>query len=249
LSSKGHICFASDFHLGIPGRGQSLEREKWIVRWLEEVSTDAEEIFLLGDIFDFWFEFRHVIPKGFARLQGKLAELTDRGIPVHLFTGNHDMWMFGYLSDELGLQIHKEPLAFERKGYKLLIGHGDGLGPGDRSYKMLKKLFANKLAQRAFAFMHPWYGMGIAQYWSRKSRLSEGGRIPPYMGEEKERLVQYCRSVLEKEHFDFFIFGHRHLPLDIKLNEKSRYINTGDWIHHRSYAVLDSAGLQLREFA
>jgi len=247
VNGKGNIYFASDFHLGIPDASQSLEREKKVVGWLNAIKEDASEIFLLGDVFDFWFDYKHVVPKGYTRLLGTLAEISDSGIPIHFFTGNHDMWMFGYLEEELNVSVYKEPQKIERKGKKIMVGHGDGLGPGDGSYKLLKKVFANPLAQRAFAFVHPYIGMSLAQFWSKRSRLAEGGSVPGFLGEEKEWLLQYCRQVLEKEEFDFFIFGHRHLPLDIKLNEKSRYINTGDWIHHKSYAVLDDHGLRLCE--
>ncbi len=248
MSGKGSIYFASDFHLGIPDQVQSLEREKQVVRWLNEIKEDAEEIFLLGDVFDFWFDYKHVVPKGYTRLLGTLAQISDSGIPVHFFTGNHDMWMFGYLEEELNVSVYKEPQRIERKGKKIMVGHGDGLGPGDGSYKILKKIFSNPMAQRAFAFLHPYMGMSLAQFWSKRSRLAEGGSVPGFLGEEKEWLLQYCRQVLEKEEFDYFIFGHRHLPLDIKLNEKSRYINTGDWIHHQSYAVLDDNELRLCEY-
>lgn len=240
--------FASDFHLGIPNHAQSLEREKKIVSWLDEISRDATGIFLLGDLFDFWFEYKHVVPKGYVRLLGTLANIVDSGIPVTVFTGNHDLWMFGYLENEVGIILYRKPQVYTWNGQKLLIGHGDGLGPGDKGYKLLKKLFSNKWAQRGFRMLHPGIGIGIANYWSRRSRLAEGGEVPPFLGADKEWLLQYCKHKLQEEHFDYFIFGHRHLPLDMEVGNNSRYINTGDWINHFSYAIFDGHTVELRNY-
>lgn len=242
------IYFASDFHLGVPDQKSSLEREKMVVKWLEEIRHDAEEIYLMGDIFDFWFEYKSVVPKGYVRLLGKLAEITDSGIPVYFFTGNHDMWMFGYFPQELNIPVLREPVTKVFNGKKFFLGHGDGLGPGDHGYKFIKKVFANKFCQWLFARFHPNFGMSLAQYWSRKSRIANGTKDEQFHGEEGEWLVIYAKEVLRKEHFDYFIFGHRHLPLDIRLDEKSRYINLGEWVNYRSYAVFDGEKLELKYF-
>lgn len=242
------IYFASDFHLGVPDQESSLEREKMVVKWLEEIRHDAEEIYLMGDIFDFWFEYKSVVPKGFVRLLGKLAEITDSGIPVYFFTGNHDMWMFGYFPKELNIPVLREPVTKVFNGKKFFLGHGDGLGPGDHGYKFIKKVFANKFCQWLFARFHPNFGMSIAQYWSRKSRIANGSKDEKFHGETGEWLVIYSKEVLQKEHFDYFLFGHRHLPLDIQLNEKSRYVNLGEWVNYRSYAVFDGEKLELKYF-
>lgn len=242
------IYFASDFHLGVPDQKSSLEREKMVVKWLEEIRHDAEEIYLMGDIFDFWFEYKSVVPKGYVRLLGKLAEITDSGIPVYFFTGNHDMWMFGYFPQELNIPVLREPVTKVFNGKKFFLGHGDGLGPGDHGYKFIKKVFANKFCQWLFARFHPNFGMSLAQYWSRKSRIANGTKDEQFHGEEGEWLVIYAKEVLRKEHFDYFIFGHRHLPLDILLDEKSRYINLGEWVNYRSYAVFDGEKLELKYF-
>ncbi|MBL7882858.1 MAG: UDP-2,3-diacylglucosamine diphosphatase [Bacteroidia bacterium] len=242
------IYFASDFHLGVPSYEKSLEREKRVVRWLDEIKEDAQEIYLMGDMFDFWFEYKHAAPKGFIRLLGKIAELTDAGIPVHFFTGNHDMWMFDYLPKEIGVTIYREPIEKEYNGITFYLGHGDGLGPGDRGYKFIKKVFANKFCQWLFARIHPNFGIGMANYWSRKSRLSNGPDDEKFTGEENEWLVVYAKEVLQKKHYDYFIFGHRHLPLDIKLSEKSRYINLGEWVNYNTYAVFDGATVELKKF-
>lgn len=234
-SSDKHIFFASDFHLGVPDYETSLEREKKIVNWLNHIEAKASEIFLVGDVFDFWFEYKQAIPKGFVRLQGKIAELTDKGIPVHLFTGNHDMWIFDYLPKELGIQLHREPITREFYGKKFLIGHGDGLGPGDRGYKFLKKVFRNPLCQWAFARLHPNFGIWLANKSSKTSRAATGMKDEVFHGKENEWLYIYCTEVLQKEHFDYFIFGHRHLPIDMEVGSDSRYINLGDWLNYNTF--------------
>jgi UDP-2,3-diacylglucosamine hydrolase len=239
------IYFASDFHLGAPSYESSLEREKRIVAWLEEVRVDAEEIFLIGDVFDFWFEYKRAIPKGFVRLQGKIAEITDSGIPVHWFIGNHDMWIFDYIPKELGVKMYKTEIEREFFGKKFMIGHGDGLGPGDRGYKFIKKVFRNRVCQWMFARLHPNFGIGLANFLSRKSRVSTGQADATFYGEDKEMLIQFCKSKLTEKHFDYFVFGHRHLPIEFELSANSKYINIGDWITYFSYAVFDGDKLEL----
>ncbi|MBK9593203.1 MAG: UDP-2,3-diacylglucosamine diphosphatase [Crocinitomicaceae bacterium] len=239
------IYFASDFHLGAPSYESSLEREKRIVAWLEEVRIDAAEIFLIGDVFDFWFEYKRAIPKGFVRLQGKIAEITDSGIPVHWFIGNHDMWIFDYIPKELGVKMYKTEIEREFFGKKFMIGHGDGLGPGDRGYKFIKKVFRNKVCQWMFARLHPNFGIGLANFLSRKSRVSTGQADATFYGEDKEMLIQFCKSKLTEKHFDYFVFGHRHLPIEFELSANSKYINIGDWITYFSYAVFNGDKLEL----
>lgn len=239
------IYFASDFHLGVPNQKESREREAFIVRWLDQIKDDAEEIYLVGDVFDFWFEYKKVIPKGFVRFQGKIAELTDAGIKVHWFIGNHDMWIFDYIPSELGVTLHRKPVVKMWNQKKFYIGHGDGLGPGDKGYKFIKKVFSSKISQWLFARFHPNFGIGMAHFWSKRSRLATGNDDFKYLGDDKEWLLIYCKEMLEKEHFDYFIFGHRHLPLDKKVAENSRYINLGEWIHAPHYAVFDGEKLDL----
>ena len=243
------IYFASDFHLGVPDHASSLQRERLIVKWLDEARKDAAEIFLMGDVFDFWFEYRHSAPKGYVRLLGKIAEITDSGIPVSFFTGNHDMWMFEYLPKEIGITIHREPIIREFYGKRFFLGHGDGLGPGDHGYKFIKKVFASPVSHWLFARFHPNFGMGMAQYWSERSRISNGPKDARFNGEEKEWLAIYAKEILKKEHFDYFVFGHRHLPLDIRLSENSRYVNLGEWVNYNSYAVFDGKDLELKYYS
>ncbi|GAB1444713.1 UDP-2,3-diacylglucosamine diphosphatase [Flammeovirgaceae bacterium] len=248
LPSNKNIYFASDFHLGVPNHTASLAREKIIIKWLDQIKKDAHSIYLLGDIFDFWFEYKHAIPKGFIRLQGKLAELRDAGMPIYFFTGNHDMWMFDYFPNELGIPIYRQPIVLEIGNQKLLIGHGDGLGPGDTSYKILKRFFNSSLCQWLFARLHPNFGIGIAKYWSRNSRITNMKKEEKFNGEENEYLLAYCRELEKTSHHDFYIFGHRHLPLDIKVGDKSRYINLGEWVNFNTYGVYDGKSIELRTF-
>jgi UDP-2,3-diacylglucosamine hydrolase len=246
MNSSEKIYFLSDFHLGAPNATQSLIREKKIISFLEEIKKDAKEIFILGDLFDFWFEYKNVVPKGYVRILGKLAELTDSNITVHFFVGNHDMWMKDYFQKELNIKVYFEPSVFDFNGKKMQIGHGDGLGPGDHGYKFLKKIFRNNIAQFLFGIIPPSIGIGMANYFSRKSRMQTGSSNEIFNGEENEWLVSYCKEELKRNEFDYFIFGHRHLPLDIQLSEKSRYINLGDWIQYFSYAVFDGSALELK---
>lgn len=240
------IYFASDFHLGAPNEKESLEREKRIVRWLDEIKKDATEIFLVGDIFDFWFEYKRAIPKGFVRLQGKIAELTDSGIPVHVFTGNHDMWIFDYIPKELGVTLFREPIVREWNGKKFYIGHGDGLGPGDQGYKFLKKVFASPVCQWLFERLHPNLGIWLAEKSSKKSRAATGDSDEKFLGIENEWLAIYAKEYLQKEHIDYFIFGHRHLPLELSISPNSMYYNLGEWIHYNTYLVFDGENCQLK---
>lgn len=240
------VYFLSDFHLGVPDHASSLVREKKIVAFLECAKADAATIFIVGDLFDFWFEYRKVVPKGYVRILGKLAELTDAGIPVHFFVGNHDMWMSGYFEQELNIPVYHESRVFEFNGKKFFVGHGDGLGPGDHGYKAIKKVFRNPLSKFLFGLIPPFFGISLAAYFSKSSRASTGESDEKFLGEENEWLILYCREKLKEQSYDYFVFGHRHLPIDFQLNEKSRYINLGDWIKYDSYAVFDGTALQLK---
>jgi len=247
MTTRDKIYFASDFHLGAHPRSTTRERESRIVRWLDFIKVDAAELYLMGDIFDFWFEYATVVPKGYIRFLGKLAELADLGVKISLFKGNHDMWMFGYLKNELGAEILDNELILERGGKTFYLHHGDGLGPGDGTYKLLKKIFRSRFCQWLFARLHPNLGIGIAQRWSAHSRIASGGQ-EKFQGEDKEWLVIYAKSILEKQRYDYFIFGHRHLPLEVNLPQGSKYINLGEWINYNTYAVFDGIQLTLRQW-
>lgn len=248
LDSGKNIYFLSDFHLGAPNYEQSLVREKKTVQFLDSIKNSAAAVFIVGDLFDFWYEYRTVVPKGYVRLLGKLAELTDAGIPVYFFVGNHDMWMKDYLQKELNIPVYFEPKEFLFSNKKFLIGHGDGLGPGDHGYKMLKKIFRNPVCQWLFGILPPFMGMGLANYLSRRSRAQTGAVEEKFLGEDNEWLIIYSKEILQKNFYDFFVFGHRHLPIDFHLTEKSRYINLGDWIRYFSYAIFDGKQMELKYY-
>lgn len=239
--------FASDFHLGADARLTSLERERQVVRWLGAVAPEAEAIYLVGDMFEFWFEYKTVIPKGFSRFLGKLAELRDGGLPIYAFTGNHDLWMFGYFEQELGIPVFRQPIQRDIGGKSFFIGHGDGLGPGDLGYKRMKKVFQHPLSQWLFGWLHPDVGAWLAHFSSQKSRAATPPEERAWLGAEREWLLQYCeRKVSLGIEPDYFVFGHRHLPIDWRLsNGRSRYLNLGEWLHHCSYAVFDGRDLEL----
>lgn len=242
------IYFASDNHLGAPTSELSRPREQKFVAWLDEIKKDAAAIFLLGDLFDFWFEYKTVVPKGFTRTLGKLAEISDSGIPIYYFVGNHDLWMHGYFEDELNIPVYHEPKEFTFNNKTFFIGHGDGLGPYDKGYKRMKKIFTNPVFKWLFKWLHPDLGVKIAQYMSVKNKLISGVEDSKFLGEDNEWLVLYSKKKLEAKHHDFFVFGHRHLPLEIKLNDNSTYINLGDWIQYYTYGVFDSDGFKLKTF-
>lgn len=242
------IFFLSDFHLGAPDAESSLQREKRIVQFLEEIKHEARIIFIVGDIFDFWYEYRKVVPKGFVRLLGKLAELTDSGIEMHFFVGNHDMWMKDYFQKELNIPVYFQPKEFTFNNKNFLIGHGDGLGPADHGYKRLKKIFRNPFCQWLFGMLPPAIGMGLAHYSSRRSREATGSTEEKFLGEDKEWLLIYSKETLLKKNIDFFVFGHRHLPIDYRLNNGSRYINLGDWINYCTFAVFDGDEMKLQSY-
>ncbi len=237
--------FASDFHLGVDARLSSAEREKQIIRWLDQIAGKADAVYLVGDLFDFWFEYATVVPRGYTRLLGQLATMRDAGIPIYFFTGNHDMWMFGYFEQELGIPIYRSPIIREIDGKKYYIGHGDGLGPGDYGYKFIKQVFANPLSQWLFARLHPNFGIRLAQYFSGSSRQANPSP-QVFLGEEQEWLAVYAQQKLEQiPDIDYFIFGHRHLPIDFLLrNGHSRYLNLGEWLYHNSYVVAEKGQVQ-----
>lgn len=249
IPSGKKIYFISDFHLGVPDYASSRERENRIVRWLKSIEADVQILYLMGDVFDYWFEYKYAVPKGYVRLLGKLAEMADNGVEIHYFTGNHDMWVFDYLPHEIGLKLHREPIQVNYNGKDFFLGHGDGLGPGDHGYKFIKKVFASKVAQWMFARLHPNFGIRLMKYFSKTSRIATGDSDETFLGEDKEWLIIYCKEELQKNHYDYFIFGHRHLPLDIKLSDKSSYINLGEWINYQTYAEFDGINLKLLKFS
>lgn len=248
LPNSKKIYFASDQHFGAPTAEQSFPREQKFVRWLDQVKSDAEAIFLLGDLFDFWFEYKTVVPKGFVRVLGKLAEIRDSGIPIYFFVGNHDLWMADYFEKELNIPTYRDNKEFTFGTKTFLIGHGDGKGPGDKGYKRMKKVFNAPFSKWLYRWLHPDIGMKLAQYLSVKNKLISGNEDVVYLGEEKEWLVLYAKKKLETKHYDYFIFGHRHLPMIVEVGENAKYVNLGDWIGYFTYGVFDGENFELKEF-
>ncbi len=240
------IYFASDMHLGFPRREESIHRERKVVQWLDDIIDEADELYLLGDVFDFWFEYKHVVPRGFTRFLGKLAEFTDRGKPVHFFTGNHDVWVFDYLPKEIGVKVYRKPIIREIDGKKFFIGHGDGLGSGDVGYKFLKGIFTNKVLQWLFARLHPNGAVGFAHRWSKHSRYNKGFAADDY-NPDNEHLVSFIKEHETKEHCDYYVFGHRHFPVSHAV-KNAIYVNLGDWLTHFSYAFWDGKAMHLSKF-
>ncbi|TDT46174.1 UDP-2,3-diacylglucosamine hydrolase [Maribacter spongiicola] len=249
LPAGKKVYFASDNHLGAPTMEESRVRELKFIRWLDTIKSDAGVIFLMGDLFDFWFEYKTVIPKGFTRTLGKLAELSDAGISIHYFVGNHDLWMNGYFEEELNIPVYHKPQQYSINGTSFFIGHGDGLGPDDKGFKRMKKIFTNPVAKWFFRWLHPDIGVRLAKHLSVSNKLISGDDDAKFLGEDKEWLVLYAKRKLETQHYDHFIFGHRHLALEIELKENSKYTNLGDWIGYYTYAEFDGQQLSLKEFS
>lgn len=240
ISPDKKIYFASDQHFGLDVTLSSKDREQIFVNWLEQIKPQTEALFLLGDMFDFWYEYKRAVPKGFIRVLGKLAEFTDTGIPVYFFTGNHDMWMRDYLTEELNMTVFFNPQVFKINDKMFYLGHGDGLGPSDKKYKLLKKIFTNRLAQWAYRWLHPDIGLKLAQYLSQKNKLISGEYAQKFKGKDKEWLYLYSKNYLNSNpDIDYFVFGHRHLPLEMPLNDRSVYYNTGDWLTLFTYLEFD----------
>lgn len=239
--------FLSDFHLGAHTLESPLENEKRIVRWLDSIKDEARAIYLLGDVVDFWFEYKTAVPRGFTRFFGKIAELTDRGIEVHWYTGNHDIWIFDYLPKEIGVQVHRKAEVCEIAGTSFFLAHGDNLDGRSKTFRFIRAVFNNRICQRLFSAIHPRWGIGFAHWWSSHSRANAVDP-PHYMGEENEYLVRFAKRELQRQHIDYFIFGHRHIMLDLMLQKDSRVLILGDWIHYFSYAVFDGKRVWLDQF-
>jgi UDP-2,3-diacylglucosamine hydrolase len=248
LAAGKKVYFLSDFHLGAPDEKASRVREDNVVRFLQSAKEDAAAIFIVGDIFDFWFEYQHVVPKGFVRLLGCLASINDAGIPIHIFTGNHDLWMQDYLTKEIGAKVYFAPHEFDFSGKRFFVAHGDGLGPGDEGYKFLKKIFTNPICKWMFRWLHPDVGIKLANFFSTQSRIKTGSADEIFLGEDKEWLIIYSKELAQTNNAQYFIFGHRHYPLDLKISDTARYINLGDWIRSNTYAVFDGNDLQLKKW-
>jgi len=248
IPSGKKVYFSSDNHLGAPTAEASKPREQKFLRWLDHIRPNAHAIFLMGDLFDFWFEYKTVVPKGFVRVLGKLAEFRDSGIEIYFFVGNHDLWMSGYFEKELGIPVYHDPKVFTINDSVFFLGHGDGLGPKDKGYKRMKKIFRNPFFQWLFRWVHPDIGVRLGHYFSVKNKLISGDEDQVFLGEENEWLVAYAKRKLETAHYDYFIFGHRHLPMKVDLGQQATYFNLGDWISHYTFGVFNGKTFQLETF-
>lgn len=245
MAGSNKIYFISDVHLGLYPPEKSAVRERLLVDWLDTIKDDMAELYLLGDIFDFWHEYKHVVPRGFTRFLGKLSELSDKGVKLHFFTGNHDIWVYDYLPTEIGLTLYKKHIIREIDGKRFFIGHGDGIGRGDNAYKLMKWGFTNRVLQWFFARIHPNASMAFGKRWSKNSRYAKGIIAEPFNGDDRELQIIFAREAIAKQHLDFFIFGHRHVPYDVHIGNDSRVINLGDWINNFTYAVWDGKDIGL----
>jgi len=248
VSRHKNIYFVSDLHLGLYPASRSREREKLFVQWLTENSDSIGELYLLGDIFDFWWEYKKVVPRGFTRFLGAMSGLTDRGIAVHFFTGNHDLWVTDYLQNECGITVHRRPFKTIIGGKKFFIAHGDGVGKGDYGYKLLRMLFHSRPLQWLYSRIHPNLAVAIGHFWAKHSRYSKGF-AGEFKGESREHQICFAREILKNEHFDYFVFGHRHIPLCLPLNDTSVFVNTGDWLTNFSYGCFDGTMLEVKKYS
>lgn len=244
------VYFLSDAHLGSRGIPHGRTQERRLVNFLDSIKDKASAIYLLGDMFDFWYEFKTVVPKGYTRFLGKISELTDAGVEVHFFIGNHDIWCSDYFEKECGMILHRQPLTCEIFGKVFFMAHGDGLGDSDRKFKFLRAVFHNKLLQTLFSMLHPRWSIDLGLTWAKHSRMKRlDGKEPPYMGEHKEYLVLYAKEYLHSHpDVNFFIFGHRHIELDLMLSRTARILILGDWISQFTYAEFDGEQLLLSNF-
>ncbi len=249
MAGRKNIYFASDIHLGSDVFEAPLEVERRFVRWLESIKNDAKVLYLLGDIFDFWYEYKYVVPRGFTRFLGKISEMTDLGVEVHFFTGNHDIWVYDYLPKETGVIVHTRPFTTEINGKKFYLAHGDGLGDDSRSFRLIRSIFHNKVCQKLFGSIHPRWSFAFAHAWSKHSRKTGLANPAEYFGEEKEHLVLYSKQYVQQfPDTDYLIYGHRHILLDLMLSHRSRMMIIGDWLQYFSFAVFDGEDLFLEQF-
>ena len=249
LAPHRKVYFASDQHFGAPDAASSQKREELFIRWLEQIKTDAQVLFLMGDLFDFWHEWKHVIPRGHLPVLAKLLDLKAAGVEIYFFTGNHDLWMRDFFEKEMGIPVFREKIRVQINDQRFLLAHGDGLGPGDKGYKRMKKLFTNPAAQWAFRWLHPDISMRIAQYLSQKNKMISGEEDKAFLGEDREFLILYAKEKLKTEQVDYFVFGHRHLPMILPLQPNSFYVNLGDWITYFTYGEYDGKLFTLNTFS
>ncbi|HRX11369.1 MAG TPA: UDP-2,3-diacylglucosamine diphosphatase [Draconibacterium sp.] len=247
MTGKGKIYFVSDVHLGAPALSNNHERELRFAHWLDSINHDVKELYLMGDIFDFWWEYKKVVPRGFTRILGRIANLTDRGIPVYFFPGNHDLWVFDYLPSELGVIVHHHEIVKEIEGKKFFLAHGDGLDASDVGYNRLKKIFTNRKMQWLFSRLHPNFALHIAHKWSKSSRTAKFEKEAEF-DVNVDGMYKFAKSFLKIEKVDYFIFGHRHCMVNTPMNDDTSFVLLGDWIKNFSYGVFDGEKFELKKY-
>lgn len=241
------VFFAGDFHLGMPNETESLAREKRICAWLRSIADEAQHIFLMGDLFDVWLEYKHSVPKGYTRFLGCLAELRDQGIPITVFSGNHDLWMYGYFEKEFSIKVYHEPIRIKIDDQVIILGHGDGIWKGEKKYRILKSVLRNKICQGLYKWLHPDLGIPLARYFSKRGHSNKEDNLSK--GDDKEYIIQFCKAhSAHHPEVNYYIFGHRHLTNDYEVKKSTRYINTGDWISYNSYVEFESGRAELKHY-
>ncbi len=244
LKNNDKAYFLGDFHFGSPNYKQSKKRELKILSFLNSIESDLKELFLLGDIFDFWYEYKEVVPKGFTRFLGKISQLSDKGINIHLILGNHDMWVLDYFQKELGMNVHHDIIKIRINNNLLMVGHGDGIGKGDFGYKFLKLIFKNKILRFLYRCIHPDIGIKLGIFLSNRKKIG----TKDYSISNNERIYNYCKQIESNSHHDYYIFGHSHQSIERKINNNSKYINVGDWIKNSNYLVVKNEQIKLKSF-
>ena len=235
MKQKSLTYFVSDVHLGLQV-ADPVDRERRFVEFLRGLPEETEALYLLGDIWDFWYEYKHVVPKGYVRVFAALTELIDRGVDVFFFQGSHDVWTYSYF-EELGMKKLQQPAVVEIAGKRFCLGHGDGLGPVPLGYRFLRGIFHNRVLQFLFSMLHPWIAFGLGNGWSRSNRLSHDKEYV-FKGKD-EPLYKFAEEFARENRIDCFVFGHYHSDVHMKLPSGADFIILKDWIHGSPYLCIE----------
>ena len=246
------VYFISDAHLGCRAIEHQRTQQRRLTRFLDQIKDKAEAVYMLGDMFDFWFEYRQVVPRGFTRFLGKVSELTDSGVEVHWFVGKHDMWMTDYLECECGVTIHREPCLVEIYGKEFYLSHGHhvDIAPGDWRTRLMFRMFESTFVRRMATLIHPDLFVDFGLNWARHSRMRHMAQgEEPYKGEHDERMVTFAKQYLATHpSVNYFLFGHRHIELDLMLTHECRLLILGEWYSHFTYVSFDGSTLVMNDY-